>query len=592
MKHSNSTSNHSTQPKKLACENCRKRRRKCNFELPCSNCIKFGTECIAVKQDLRRKRYTYDYVKTLEEHIAHLERMLKTNQERAKPEKLLDTSSIVNYAPKSSLDESNLLKGQYTGTAQNAPPVGTNSIYPTNSLSITKKKKTPEQLKILINVKVLSRSPLILQSLSLFFKWLYPGHFMFIHRETFLSAFFGDETAKSYYCSEELVLAIAALGSKLSCSDGELFNKSEEYYQGAKDKALKTVFQLDGNSFTELTSSSKLAFIQTLLCLAFYDVGSGENAMAWYLSGLAFRIAHEIGLHLSPNAWNDVYEDELSELDFEVRSRIYWGCYIADHLISVLFGRSTTLRLSNSTVPETDELPDIETGIEDYIYDPKATLSMANPLKRLIVLSRITEVFAGKIFIQTESLDQRSQYLSKFNIEMVRWRHDLPDQLLWSRKTLKDMKAFNPTTTYVWFHYYIVLISYNKPFIDRKSSRDLIEENIEELYYLLSLWKSNFENFEKCSVYMVYSAILAVQCMKTEAINSSHYKDFTDFLESPTLNYDLAKKFVENELRAEPADLLGSLPYGKNFDLEYNVDFTLLNEIDTLIGTSTNNLPT
>ena len=161
------------------------------------------------------------------------------------------------------------------------------------------------------------------------------------------------------------------------------------------------------------------------------------------------------------------------------------------------------------------------------------------------------------------------------------------------RKTIKEMKDFNPTTTYVWFHYYIVLISYNKPFIfDRKSSRDLIEEHIEELYYLLSLWKSNFENFERCSVYMIYSAILAVQCMKTESINASRYKDFTDFLESPTLNYELAKKFVDNELRAEPADLLGSLPYGKNFDLEYNVDFTLLNEIDTLIGTSTNNLPT
>ncbi|CAR27790.1 hypothetical protein ZYGR_0N02760 [Zygosaccharomyces rouxii] len=588
MKRSGSSPDEPSNSRKLACQNCRKRRRKCNSEIPCSNCVKYGIECVPVDQDLRRTRYTASYVKELEDHVEHLEKTLKKAREvddKNEKEKILDSVPIVNAVPSPGQDSPDIQLPETSATS--VPPVGTNSIYPTNSLSISKKKRTPEQLKILVNMRMLSRSPFILRSLSLFFKWLYPGHFMFIHRETFLSAFFGDESAKSYYCSEELLYAIAALGSKLSSSDGELFGKSEEYYQTAKNKALKLVFQLDGNSFAELTSSNKLAFIQTLLCLAFYDVAAGENAMAWYLSGLAFRIAHEIGLHLNPNAWNDVYEDELSDLDFEVRSRIYWGCYIADHLISVLFGRSTTLRLSNSTVPETDELPDIETGIEDYIFDPKATLSLANPLKRLIVLSRITEVFAGKIFIQTQSLSQRCQYLSKFNVEMVHWRQDLPDQLAWSRESLKKLKYFNPTTTYVWFHYYIVLISYNKPFIfDRKPSRQLIEDYIEELHLILEVWKSNFENFEKCSIYMVYSVILAVQCMKTNSISQQHYKEFTDFLESPSLNYDLAKKFVENELRAECMDPLSSLTYGNDLALEYNLDFTLLNEIDTLIGTS------
>lgn len=550
--------------------------------------MKYGVECVPVDQDLRRNRYTTSYVRALEDHVTHLEKVLKRANDvddRNDKEKILDAVPIVNSTPSPGQEAPDVQLPE--SSANSAPPVGTNSIYPTNSLSISKKKRTPEQLKTLVSMRMLSRSPLILRSLSLFFKWLYPGHFMFIHRETFLSALFGDESAKSYYCSEELVYAISALGSKLSSSDGELFVKSEEYYRIAKNKALKLVFQLDGNSFAELTSSNKLAFIQTLLCLAFYDVGAGENAMAWYLSGLAFRIAHEIGLHLNPNAWNDVYKDELSDLDFEVRSRIYWGCYIADHLISVLFGRSTTLRLSNSTVPETDELPDIETGIEDYIFDPKATLSLANPLKRLIVLSRITEVFAGKIFIQTQSLNKRCQYLSKFNVEMMHWRQDLPDELAWSKESLKQLKCFNPTTTYVWFHYYIVLISYNKPFIfDRKPSRQLIEDYIEELHLILDVWKSNFENFEKCSIYMVYSVILAVQCMKTNLVNQQHYKEFTDFLESPTLNYDLAKKFVENELRAESMDPLGSLTYGNDLALEYNLDFTLLNEIDTLIGTS------
>lgn len=35
-------------------------------------------------------------------------------------------------------------------------------------------------------------------------------------------------------------------------------------------------------------------------------------------------------------------------------------------------------------------------------------------------------------------------------------------------------------------------------------------------------------------------------------------------------------------------DLLGTLSHGNDFALEYNFDFTLLNEIDMLIGGNTN----
>lgn len=505
-------------------------------------------------------------------------RMIKNEDDEREKNKILDSIIIDDISPSSPSDTLILRRFDIVVNS-----VGSSSIYPQNSLSISKKKNNVEPTQQQVNLKNLSRSTLILRSLSLFFKWLYPAHYMFIHRETFLSAFFGDISTKSYYCSEELVFAIAALGSKLSSKSDELFSHSKEYYQTAKSLVLKKVFQLEDSSLAESTSSSKLAIIQTLLCLAFYDMGNGENPMSWYLSGLAFRISHEIGLHSNPEAWNNVYEDELSKLDFEVRSRIYWGCYLADHLISILFGRSTILRLSNSTVPETDELPEIETGIEDYIYDPNTVLSMANPLKKLIVLSRITEIFASKIFTHTDTLNQRGEYLSKFNLEMYNWKTDLPPELSWTKSIIRYLDRFNPTTSYVWFHYHLVLISYNKPFIyEFPQSRDLIEESIEELYYLLILWKRTFGNFEKCNVYMIYGAILALQCMNTDLIKKDSRLEFRKFLESPTLNYELAKKFLDNEANTD--ELLGSLSHGNDFALEYNFDFTLLNEIDTLIG--------
>lgn len=569
--------------------------------------MKFETECVYTGHDLRKARYSNSYVKALEEHIALLEKSFKDLKETTDDDeknKILNSLPLDNIMPNdlqpspspSSTLQIPLFNNSRIPSAVTLPSVGTNSIYPSNSLSITKKKTpTDQQLQTKSTLENLSKDPLILEAFSLFFKWLYPGHFMFIHRETFLSAFFNMEDTKSYYCSEELVYAIAALGGQISKKSEKLYANMDAYYQRAKLIVLKKIFQLDDKTLEESTSSSKLAIIQTLLCLAFYDIGIGENPMAWYLSGLAFRIAHEIGLHLNPEAWSHVYEDELSVIDTKVRSRIYWGSYIADHLIAILFGRSTTLRLSNSTVPETDELPNIENGLEDYIYDKNAVSTMSNPLKKLIVLSRITEVFAGKIFIQSESLRRRSEYLTKFNLEMYHWRRDLPKDLRWSKKSLKVMEDFNPSTTYIWFHYYMVLISYNKPFIaELDPSRDLIEEYIEELHYLLIVWKNKFKTFEKCNLYLVYLIILAIQCMNTDLIKKDHYTEFIDFLNNPTLNYELAKKFIENsnntnnnDVNTDTIDLLGSLSYGTDFALEYNFDFTLLNEIDMLIGGTT-----
>ncbi|CCD23287.1 Cha4p NDAI_0B02520 [Naumovozyma dairenensis CBS 421] len=669
-KTNNDTKNATKSQRKIACQHCRKIRRKCDMINPCSNCIKFDTTCVYAEKDMRTTRYSNSYVKALECHIALLEsslKKIKSSSDDQEKTKILDSLPLDNIIGESSVEYSmrrsssvSLSSPDSSISNDDSEPTAskTSSIYPSNSLSISKAKSyNDHRSQLQLTLSNLSQDPLILRSFSLFFKWLYPGHFMFIHRETFLSAFFGDNNTKDYYCSEELIYAIAALGSKISNSktDSKLFSNSFSYYQHSKKIVLEKIFHLQrNNNLDSSTSSSKLAIIQTLLCLSFYDIGNGENPMAWYLSGLAFRIAHEIGLHLNPKAWTHVYEDELTMLDIKVRSRIYWGCYIADHLISILFGRSTTLRLSNSTIPETDELPNIENGLEDYIYDQNAVSTTSNPLKKLIVLSRITEVFAGKIFVQSESFRQKSEFLNRFNKEMKNWRKTLPLDLRWSLSNLKEMKQFNPSTTYIWLHYYIVLISYNKPFIDEiRESRELIEQYIEELHYILEIWLMNFKTLEKCNIYIVYLTLLSIQCMvNSKLIENKYYTQFLNFLKDPTLNHDLAKKFIENlsvndanttsksgsdgiisssnndsvgyeresstlpltqinhnamnghsatnvgmqynmafsnnhmsnEPIVEPIDLLGSLSYGTDFSLEYNFDFTLLNEIDTLIG--------
>jgi hypothetical protein len=46
--------------------------------------------------------------------------------------------------------------------------------------------------------------------------------------------------------------------------------------------------------------------------------GRGRTSKGWLLSGMAFRLAHEMGLHLDPNNWN---ESDASRVEREILRR-------------------------------------------------------------------------------------------------------------------------------------------------------------------------------------------------------------------------------------------------------------------------------
>ncbi|KAG9245762.1 hypothetical protein BJ878DRAFT_500122 [Calycina marina] len=68
----------STQPvqrRKRACQRCRHRKQRCNFETPCHNCSSAGLECTLVIQE-PHQNYPIGYVCALENHAAMLENTL------------------------------------------------------------------------------------------------------------------------------------------------------------------------------------------------------------------------------------------------------------------------------------------------------------------------------------------------------------------------------------------------------------------------------------------------------------------------------------------------------------------------------------
>lgn len=317
-------------------------------------------------------------------------------------------------------------------------------------------------------------------AVSLFFQFQYPSVFSFIHRESFLYYFLSNDYDNDFV-SEDLVFAISALGSRMS-ENKDLQSKSGYFYDYAKSLVFKSNEDL---CFTNETSITKL---QTLLCLALYDIGRGNLTSGWLLSGLAFRMGFDFGFELDPNQWHILNLDKEKDGSIKkklhadypfqihnVKSRIYWGCCIADNFVSLVLGRPTTLKLSDTNMPESEDMGDL-TNIEEYMYhNPETNLIQSayptiKALAELINLSNyiLTSVFEPLSNLPQEQLNieysKRLKKLHFYNRKLLKWRSELPTILQWNRGNIENSCNDIFLHTHKCY-FYIVSLCLNRPFI-------------------------------------------------------------------------------------------------------------------------------
>jgi hypothetical protein len=75
-----------------------------------------------------------------------------------------------------------------------------------------------------------------------------------------------------------------------------------------------------------------------------------EREAGWLYSGMAFRMAFDMGIHL-PSDKLQAFVKSLSTEDIEIRKRLFWSCYTWDKTISIYLGRMPNF------LPDTDGVP-------------------------------------------------------------------------------------------------------------------------------------------------------------------------------------------------------------------------------------------
>ncbi|KAK4171980.1 putative transcriptional activator [Triangularia setosa] len=176
--------------------------------------------------------------------------------------------------------------------------------------------------------------------------------------------------------------------------------------------------------------------VQLLLLMGFYLQSTERFSKCWNITGLAIRMAQNISLHLSAH---DARKKGLllcypSQLEEEMRVRVWYGCVLLDREISMSFGRP--LMISGG-----DQLRLPEAIDDEYLSDEVGGKRNAQPSNCPSQISSYIETiklykFLGQVLDREEDRTESSagtysdiQALLDFDTRIMEWRDALPGHL-------------------------------------------------------------------------------------------------------------------------------------------------------------------
>lgn len=269
-----------------------------------------------------------------------------------------------------------------------------------------------------------------------YFQDQYPYH-MCVYREFFLRDY--DIGAGRYY-SEVLLFAICAVGA-LASADPSILLVSEAFANQAEFLV-----------YTSLDSPD-LTLLQALILLGFRAIGHGKASKGWLFCGMAFRLAHEMGLHLDPNNWPGTVEPQIDR-DREILRRVYWAAFNADKQVSLYFGRPPALYPHESDVRNTIRIPypeDWQGLLETYIAkDISATayedgISLSGSFIYRVELYKIVHTMITDLF-ENRRHNADSAVLTataqRIHVSLHKWLATLPSKLYWNQWSSGQVQPF------------------------------------------------------------------------------------------------------------------------------------------------------
>lgn len=198
--------------------------------------------------------------------------------------------------------------------------------------------------------------------------------------------------------------------------------------------------------------------VALLLCGAAL-VSCGRLSAGWVTSGIAYRMILDLGCHFVLDCHRQNLPDEmilLTDIEVEMRKRLYWGGYLVDATQSLYLGRLPYLHTVPARVPQVfldtyEELdvwapyvdtmsasPEVNTVLSAYTPQPAYAVSTFMAMLRLLeISSRLVHSFYN-----IDSLRQAGQVIrdarGKIEDDLGRWYASRPKHLRFNPKADKE----------------------------------------------------------------------------------------------------------------------------------------------------------
>ncbi|KGR10360.1 hypothetical protein MG9_04833 [Candida albicans P37037] len=397
----------------IACDNCRKRRRKCNGELPCHYCSGKNKPCVYDKtKDKRRRRVDLVYVDYLEHKYNNLLNFVKRIRSTTKDERLRAQCNemLANNDPKF-IDNKDLGLSNDESTHNNQSDKQQKEIIqldnPMDELVSMKWElkfdesgntkflgppvrqvdrclvkdsmvamEDPERVSY-FNETVLADTEFMKELINTFFQNLLPFNLVLeeinvdeITRE--ITSMTGKRSCyEAVSCLHLLALAILAYGFSILPKDHPYFQNLNGWNPllSIVERSLFKLLRKSSHTTTgNLTDHSHIVY--TILIITILHLGNYDESQAWVYSSILCSQIQHVGWNVSTD-----YPSESNDLS-KFRSKLFWNCLVVEKISASMFGRSSPINfrqlLTDFYTSETKDINELVFQFNSklwFIYD-------------------------------------------------------------------------------------------------------------------------------------------------------------------------------------------------------------------------------
>ncbi|KAF8260725.1 fungal-specific transcription factor domain-containing protein [Lactarius quietus] len=262
--------------------------------------------------------------------------------------------------------------------------------------------------------------------LNLYFVYVHPV-FPVVHKSLFWKDYEETTTHERPHFSNLLLLSMFAVAARYDQAEappdsGNLWEAGLDYMVQARE-VLNRVYHY-----------SRGTTCQALLLLGLREFSIGQMEHGWLYTGMAFRMAQDLGLHRDATNWQMSGSKMFNTQELQARKQMWWACSRADIYTAVYMGRPPSISERDFDTP----LPEVEA---DGLWAPHSSDTASIEFKpipdhltacfrSMSALCVITGNVINRIYpVHPSSHSVKRTALAELETKLDQWYAELPDGL-------------------------------------------------------------------------------------------------------------------------------------------------------------------